>query len=92
MGERWTEIYKEEDDYWERKSERYTEYNKKYVEDIDNALDIIETGPRLIRSGISEFKNNRNYIKAEHWEEFTDGTLKKKIIRDDGYGKKEMEE
>jgi hypothetical protein len=25
-GERWTEMFKEEDDYWERKSERYTEY------------------------------------------------------------------
>lgn len=30
-GERWTEMKKEEDDYWERKSERYTEYPKQFV-------------------------------------------------------------
>lgn len=92
IGERWTELYKEDDDYWERKSERYTEYAKKYINDIDNALEMIDHGPRIIRSGISDFKNNRNYLKAEHWEEYVDGLLKKKIVRDDGYGKKEMEE
>ena len=92
IGERWTEMYKQDDDYWERKSERYTEYAKKYINDINTALDMIDHGPRIIRSGISDFKNNRNYLKAEHWEEYVDGTLKKKIVRDDGCGKKEMEE
>ena len=26
QGERWVEKFKEEDDYWERKGEKYTEY------------------------------------------------------------------
>ena len=85
-------MYKQDDDYWERKSERYTEYAKKYINDINTALDMIDHGPRIIRSGISDFKNNRNYLKAEHWEEYIDGTLNKKIVRDNGYGKKEMDD
>jgi hypothetical protein len=45
-----------------------------------------------VRSGITDFRNNRNYLNAEHWEEYMDGTLIKKIINDNGYGKKIMEE
>jgi|LauGreDrversion4_2_1035121.scaffolds.fasta_scaffold3729825_1 hypothetical protein len=36
--------------------------------------------------------NNRNYLYAEKWDEFEDGTLLKKIIHDDGYGKKTLTE
>lgn len=36
--------------------------------------------------------NNRNYLYAEKWDEFEDGTLLKKIIHDDGYGKKILTE
>jgi hypothetical protein len=31
-------------------------------------------------------------LYAEKWEEFDDGTLLKKIIHDDGYGKKTLTE
>ena len=91
QGERWTELLKEEDDYWERRSERYTEYPRQLT-DIDNAIDNILDAPKIIRSGISDFKNNRNFFEAEQWEEYHDGTLKKNIVRDDGHGKKELEE
>lgn len=43
-----------------------------------------------MRSGIKEFRNNRNFLNAEYWEEFYDGTLLKKVVMDNGYGKKEM--
>ena len=26
IGERWKELYKQEDDYWEKKSEKYSEF------------------------------------------------------------------
>ena len=32
-----------------------------------------------MRSGIVEFRNNRNFLTAEFWEEFFDGTLMKKM-------------
>lgn len=48
--------------------------------------------PKIIRSGISDFKNNRNYFYAEQWEEFHDGTINKKIVKDDGLGHKVLEE
>jgi hypothetical protein len=43
-GERWSEKKKEEDDYWERKSTRYTEYPKTItrindIDDLDKAVD-----------------------------------------------------
>ena len=64
-GEQWTELLKEEDDYWERKSERYTEYARPPVQDIANALDEVEAAaPRILRSGICDFKNNRNFLKV----------------------------
>lgn len=43
-----------------------------------------------MRSGIQEFRNNRNFLKSEYWEEFVDGTLMKKIVDDNGYGLKKM--
>ena len=92
IGERWTEMIKESDNYWERRSERYTEYAKKLVDDLDQAIDTVLEAPRLIRSGISEFKNNRNFLKAEQWEEYVDGTLMKNIVHDNGFGKKTMEQ
>lgn len=45
-----------------------------------------------MRSGFSDFTNNRNYLYAEKWEEYDDGSLLKKIILDDGYGKKTLTE
>ena len=45
-----------------------------------------------MRSGIVEFRNNRNFLNAEYWEEFYDGTLMKKIVSDNGYGKKVMKQ
>jgi len=48
--------------------------------------------PTLLRSGISDFKNNRNYLYAEHWQEYIDGGVVKKIVHDNGYGEKVLEE
>jgi len=62
------------------------------ISEIENAIDDVIDAPKIIRSGISDFKNNRDYFEAEQWEEYHDGTLKKKIVRDDGHGKKELEE
>ena len=65
------ELYKEDDDYWERKSETYTEYQvRKPLEDIEVAIDTVLEQPNLIRSGLTEFRNNRNYLYAEKWDEF----------------------
>jgi hypothetical protein len=85
-------MYKEEDDYWERKTERYTAYPKQLVDDIDTAIDTILEAPKIIRSGISDFKNNRSYFYGEQWEEFHDGRINKKIVKDDGCGTKLLEE
>lgn len=48
--------------------------------------------PTLIRSGITDFHNNRNFFEAEHWEEYVDGTVLKKKVHDNGYGSKTMSE
>lgn len=92
-GEKWTEMLKEEDDYWERRSEKYNDFPKPIVNDIQNAFDelIGEGGPLLVRSGVQEFRNNRQFMVVEHFEEFIDGTLIKKIVEDDSYGKKILE-
>ena len=93
QGERWMELFKEDDDYWERKSETYTEYQvRKPLEDIEIAIDTVLDQPNLIRSGLTEFRNNRNYLYAEKWDEFQDGAQHKKIILDDGYGKRTLKE
>lgn len=93
QGERWMELFKDEEDYWERKSEKYTEYQvRKPFEDPEAALDSVLEAPNLIRSGLSEFRNNRNYLYAEKWEEFQDGTQQKKIILDDGFGTRTLKE
>lgn len=100
-GEKWIEKKKDYDNYWERSSTRYTEYPKTgvkidHISDLDKAFEKVlaakEQTVRMIRSGITDFRNNRNYLNAEHWEEYIDGTLLKKIINDNGYGKKVMEE
>ena len=87
------ELFKEDDDYWERNSETYTEYQvRKPLEDIEVAIDTVLEQPNLIRSGLTEFRNNRNYLYAENWDEFQDGAQHKKIILDDGYGKRTLKE
>lgn len=45
----------------------------------------------MVRSGVQEFRNNRDFMIVEHFEEFIDGTLIKKIVEDDSYGKKILE-
>ena len=85
-------MIKEEDEYWERKSERYTQYKKNTITSLETAIEDVLDAPTLLRSGVSDFKNNRNYLYAEQWEEYTDGTLLKKIVHDNGYGEKVMEE
>lgn len=71
-GGKWSENYREIDDYWEHSSENYTEYPNK----------------KMFRSGVNEFKNNKKYLRVEHWEEHSDGRLVKKIDLDDGCGTK----
>lgn len=81
-------MLKEEDDYWERKSEKYTEYPKPLIKDVDRAFEELQLEPRMFRSGVTDFKNNRNFLRVEQWEEYDDGSLVKKIVQDDSYGKK----
>ena len=38
-GEKWAEMLNEDDDYWERRSEKYTEYPKPQIKDIERAFD-----------------------------------------------------
>ena len=45
----------------------------------------------MFRSGVSDFKNNRGFLRVEQWEEYVDGSLVKKIVQDDGYGRKQLE-
>lgn len=61
-GIKWSEQYKEEDDYWEKKQENYTEYAKPLVDDIELAIETVLEAPRILRSGLTEFTNNRNYL------------------------------
>jgi hypothetical protein len=42
----------------------------------------------VIKSGSSEFKNNRNVIDIEEWKEYSDGRIIKKKLNEDGHGKK----
>lgn len=93
QGERWMELLKSEEDYWERKSEKYTEFQiRKPLENLETVLETVLEQSNLIRSGLSEFQNNRNYLYVEKWDEFQDGTQHKKIILDDGYGKRTLKE
>lgn len=84
-------MFKDSDDYWERTSKKYEEYTKKPTT-LDADGKETEQAPQLMRSGIEEFRNNRNYLSAEYWEEFYDGTLMKKIVNDNGYGTKVMKQ
>ena len=44
----------------------------------------------LLRCGQGEYRNNRNYEYAEKWEEYANGTLQKKTVLDDGFGKRSL--
>jgi len=107
-GERWMEMLKEHEDYWERKTEKYTEYNVNLPNqkinqpnpninqpnpninlpnpniklsnpnlqqlNVTNSikeypLNVVEK-PILVREGLSEFRNNRNYHYGEKWDEY----------------------
>jgi hypothetical protein len=46
----------------------------------------------MLRSGLIDYSNNRNYVYREKWEEYIDGTYLKKSILDDGFGKKTLTE
>lgn len=58
----------------------------------DNHLDKVLKSSNPLRTGLSDFSNNRNYIYSEKWEEYLDGTHLKKFILDDGFGKKTLTE
>lgn len=58
----------------------------------DNQLDKVLNSSNPLRTGLSDFSNNRNYIYSEKWEEYLDGTHLKKFILDDGFGKKTLTE
>jgi hypothetical protein len=58
-------LKKEEDDYWEYKSEKISLYPKKLIRSMNTATDDVNEPPRLVRSGLKDFKNNRNYYYAE---------------------------
>ena len=62
------------------------------AERVQTALhEVAEEGTRMTRSGVQDFRNNKNFMEVEAWEEFDDGTLIRKIVHDDSYGKKVLE-
>jgi len=90
--ENWQELSKEEDNYWEYKSEKISLYPKKLISSAHPSLEDPNEPPRMVRSGLKDFKNNRNYYYAEQWEEYIDGTLLKKMVIDNGFSEKTLEE
>lgn len=90
--ENWQELNKEEDNYNEYKSEKITLYPKKLITSAHPSLEDPNEPPRMVRSGLKDYKNNRNYYYAEQWEEYIDGTILKKMVLDNGYSEKTMEE
>ena len=44
----------------------------------------------MVRCGLTEYRNNKNYQYAEKWEEFADGTLQKKVVLDNGFGERSL--
>ena len=36
LGEKWVEKFKKDDNYWEKKSEKYTLYSKKEIDNLDD--------------------------------------------------------
>lgn len=72
-----------EQDYWERKAQKYTNHSKNSA----NIIDVV-----LLKSGMNEFKNNRGYADIEEWKEFSDGRIIKKKLNDNGQGKKILAE
>ena len=79
MGEKWCEVYNIQYDYWERKATKYTNH----VKNSANIIDVV-----LLKSGLNEFRNNKNFSDVEEWKEYSDGTIIKKKINDNGYGRR----
>ena len=48
-----------------------------------NIIDVV-----LLKSGINEFRNNKNFSDVEEWKEYSDGMIIKKKINDNGYGRR----
>ena len=52
IGEKWVEKFKKDDNYWEKKSEKYTLYSKKQIDALnDFAIEEVLNAPRILRSG-----------------------------------------
>ena len=45
-----------------------------------------------MRSGVNDFRNNRNYLYSERWEEYLDGSLSKRSVLDNGYGTRTLKD
>ena len=58
----------------------------------DNQLDKVLNSTNPLRTGLSDFSNNRNYIYSEKRDEYLVGTHLKKFILDDGFEKKTLTE
>ena len=55
-------------------------------------MDIILEASQLVRSGMNDFRNNRNYLYSERWEEYLDGSLSKRSVLDNGYGTRTLKD
>ena len=53
---------------------------------------LLEAAPKLIRQGMNDFRNSRNFLYCEKWEEFMDGSVCKKIVHDNGFGVKTLKD
>ncbi len=54
-------------------------------------MEEIKEESRVVRSGIKEFKNNRNYLYLETWKETESGLIMVEKLTDDGLGTKKTE-
>ena len=46
-----------------------------------NVIDVV-----LLKSGVNEMRNNKNFFDVEEWSEFSDGRIIKKNYQDNGMG------
>lgn len=42
----------------------------------------------LLKEGVNEFRNNKNFSDVEEWREYSDGRIIKKKLHDNGHGVK----
>lgn len=80
VEETWRETHKTSEDYWEKKSDRVTRFYDQAAQTLINNLEEAkqalgkkktkdEESALILRQGLTEYRNNRNYQYAQKWDE-----------------------